>query len=99
MDLGVSKESDSCIKFYPIYGSGQGVTDSLAIWLVISSTMYDIYEQDATRANFISPDGVHSVLLAILGFVDDVTNQVKTFSDNGITVQQLLHVMKKDIQL
>eukprot|EP00957_Ditylum_brightwellii_P126767 9662870-Ditylum_brightwellii.AAC.1 len=52
--LGVSEEYyQHCITF-PIYGIGQGATDSVGIWLIISLTIVDIYEQSANGAKFIS---------------------------------------------
>eukprot|EP00957_Ditylum_brightwellii_P145220 11060990-Ditylum_brightwellii.AAC.1 len=66
-------------KTFPIHGSGQGVTNFPQTWLVISSTICDIYEQTAHSAEFISPDQDISILLAILGFVDDVNKQVNKF--------------------
>eukprot|EP00957_Ditylum_brightwellii_P098896 7534087-Ditylum_brightwellii.AAC.1 len=80
--LGVSKEYCQHCKTFPIYGSGQGATNSSGIWFTISSTMGGIYEQSANSAEFISPDKGIALVLAILGFVDDVTNQVNEFTDN-----------------
>eukprot|EP00957_Ditylum_brightwellii_P174396 13278616-Ditylum_brightwellii.AAC.1 len=54
--LGVSEEYyQHCITF-PIYDSGQGETNSPGIWLILSSTIGDAYEQSANGAKFISPD-------------------------------------------
>eukprot|EP00957_Ditylum_brightwellii_P003897 296627-Ditylum_brightwellii.AAC.1 len=39
--LGVSKEYYQHCTIFPIYGSGQGDTNSLGIWLTISSTIGD----------------------------------------------------------
>jgi len=41
--LGVSEEYYQACTTFPIYGSGQGATKSLGIWLTISSTIGDIY--------------------------------------------------------
>eukprot|EP00957_Ditylum_brightwellii_P104057 7927528-Ditylum_brightwellii.AAC.1 len=75
MAPGVSKEYYQYCTTFPIYGSGQGATNSLGIWLTISSTIGDIYEHSAIVAEFISPDKDIALVLAILGFVDNVTNQ------------------------
>eukprot|EP00957_Ditylum_brightwellii_P066663 5059095-Ditylum_brightwellii.AAC.1 len=80
--LGISKEYYQHCTTFPIYGSGQGATNSLGIWLTIRSTIGDIYEQSANGAEFISPDKATTLVLAILGFVDNVTNQVNEFTDN-----------------
>eukprot|EP00957_Ditylum_brightwellii_P212338 15367193-Ditylum_brightwellii.AAC.2 len=50
-------------------------------------------------AEFIIPDQDVSILLAILGFVDDITNQVKKFYQNDVTVLHLLASMQQDSQL
>eukprot|EP00957_Ditylum_brightwellii_P046888 3558788-Ditylum_brightwellii.AAC.1 len=44
-----------------------------ALDLVISSTLCNIYKASAHKTEFNSPDQVVSIMLAILGFVDDVT--------------------------
>eukprot|EP00957_Ditylum_brightwellii_P092225 7020948-Ditylum_brightwellii.AAC.1 len=80
--LGVSKEFYQHCKTFPIYSSGKGATNSPGIWLTISSAIEDIYEQSANGAEFISPDKGIVLVLAILGFDDDVTNQVNKFTDN-----------------
>eukprot|EP00957_Ditylum_brightwellii_P132840 10130080-Ditylum_brightwellii.AAC.1 len=54
--LGVSDGYYSHCKTFLIYGSGQDATNSPQIWLVISSTICDIYEQSANGAEFVSPD-------------------------------------------
>eukprot|EP00957_Ditylum_brightwellii_P015911 1198213-Ditylum_brightwellii.AAC.1 len=80
--LGVSKEYYQHCTTLPIYGSGQGATNSLGIWLTISSTIGDIYEQSSNGTELISLDKAIVLVLAILGFMDDVTNQVNAFTDN-----------------
>eukprot|EP00957_Ditylum_brightwellii_P066668 5059384-Ditylum_brightwellii.AAC.2 len=88
--FGASNDYYSHCKIYPIYGSGQGAINLPGIWLATSSTIGDIYEGLAHGAKFVSPDQAISVLLTLLGFVDDVTNQVNIFKDCNITVSQLL---------
>eukprot|EP00957_Ditylum_brightwellii_P165944 12634926-Ditylum_brightwellii.AAC.1 len=73
--LGVSDGYYSHCKTFPTYGSGQGTTNSPQTWLVISSTVCNIYKQSANGAEFDSPDQDTNIRLAILGFVDDVNNQ------------------------
>eukprot|EP00957_Ditylum_brightwellii_P145793 11101774-Ditylum_brightwellii.AAC.1 len=97
--LGVSDEYYPHCKTLPIYSSGQGATNSPKTWLVISSTIYDIYKQSANRAEFVSPDQDIRILLVILGFVDNVNNQVNKFRNNEVMVQELLENMQQDSQL
>ena len=97
--LGVSDSYYTHCELFPVYRSGQGATTLLHIWLAISSTICDIYDEHAKGAEFVSPDQAIWVLLAILGFVDNVTNQINMFQDNNITVNDLLQDMKHDSQL
>eukprot|EP00957_Ditylum_brightwellii_P073700 5600652-Ditylum_brightwellii.AAC.1 len=97
--LGVSDDCYTHYELFPIYGSGQGATNSPHIWLAISSTICDIYAEHAKGAKFVSPDQAIRVLLANLGFVNNVTNQVNMFQDNNVTVNNLLQDMKHDSKL
>eukprot|EP00957_Ditylum_brightwellii_P025984 1964488-Ditylum_brightwellii.AAC.1 len=93
--LGVSEEYYQHCKTFSIYGSGQGATHSPGIWLPISSTVGYIHEQSANGAEFISPDKTIAIILAVLGFVNNVTNQVNELTDNQITTTQLLSKMRE----
>eukprot|EP00957_Ditylum_brightwellii_P209498 15361996-Ditylum_brightwellii.AAC.1 len=75
MVLGVSDDYYTHCELFPIYGSGQGATNLSHIWLAIRSTICDIYNEYAKGEEFVSPDQAIQVLLAILGFVDDMNNQ------------------------
>eukprot|EP00957_Ditylum_brightwellii_P079636 6055823-Ditylum_brightwellii.AAC.1 len=97
--LGVSDGYYSHCKNFSIYSSGQGATNSPQTWFVISSTICNIYEQSANRAEFVSPDQDVNIPLAILGFVDDVNNQVNKFQNKKVTVQELLENIQQDSQL
>eukprot|EP00957_Ditylum_brightwellii_P166065 12643393-Ditylum_brightwellii.AAC.1 len=79
--------------------SGQDATNFLHTWLVISSTICDIYKQSANGTEFISLHQDVSILLAILGFVDGMINQVNKFQNNEVTLQELLENMQQDSQL
>eukprot|EP00957_Ditylum_brightwellii_P194116 14783077-Ditylum_brightwellii.AAC.1 len=54
--LGVSDDYYTHSELFPIYGSGQGVTNLPHIWLAISSTICDIYNEHAKGTEFVSPD-------------------------------------------
>eukprot|EP00957_Ditylum_brightwellii_P145386 11071152-Ditylum_brightwellii.AAC.1 len=97
--LGVIKEYYQHCTTFPIYGSGQGATNSLGIWLTISVIIGDTYEQSANGAEFISPDKAITLVLAISGFVDDITNLVNKFTDNHATTLQLLLKTREDGKL
>eukprot|EP00957_Ditylum_brightwellii_P087748 6681729-Ditylum_brightwellii.AAC.1 len=99
MALGVSGEYYQLCTTFLIYGSGEGATNSPCIWLIISSTIGVIYEQSTNGVEFISPDNAITLVLAILGFVDDFTNQVNKFTDNQVATSQFLPKMRDDGQL
>eukprot|EP00957_Ditylum_brightwellii_P161468 12294000-Ditylum_brightwellii.AAC.1 len=69
--LGISEAFYQHCQVSPIYGMGQGSTNSPSIWLLISSTLLDIYEAEAHGASFTTPDKETSVSLSMVGFVDD----------------------------
>eukprot|EP00957_Ditylum_brightwellii_P119723 9134623-Ditylum_brightwellii.AAC.1 len=73
--LDISDDYYTHCELFPIYGSGQGATNAPHIWLAIISTICDIYNEHAKGAEFISPDQAIQVLLAMFGFIDDVTNR------------------------
>ena len=77
--MGVSDDYCTHCELYPIYGSGQGATNMPHIWLAINSTICDIYDEHAKGAKCVSPDQAIRVVLAILRFIDDMTNQVNMF--------------------
>eukprot|EP00957_Ditylum_brightwellii_P136315 10395754-Ditylum_brightwellii.AAC.2 len=72
--LEVSDEYYQHCTTFLIYGSEQGATNSLGIWITIRSTIGEIYEQSTNGTEFTSPDKAIALVLAVLGFVEDVTN-------------------------
>eukprot|EP00957_Ditylum_brightwellii_P108533 8278081-Ditylum_brightwellii.AAC.1 len=83
--LGVSEDFYSHNEIFPIFGSGQGAINLPVIWLAISFAVGDVYDESAHGTEFVIPDQAISVLLTILGFVDDLANQVNMFKDNNVT--------------
>eukprot|EP00957_Ditylum_brightwellii_P034450 2613335-Ditylum_brightwellii.AAC.1 len=69
------------------------------IWLVISSTLADIYDKEAHSATFASSDNQINAKFTILGLVDNVTNQVYEILNNEVTAQELALKMEQDITL
>ena len=64
-------------------------------WLFICSTLFDIYEPRATGATYSSPDGLWTLKLAIIGFVDDTRNSTRAVCD----FEDLLRISQNDCQL
>eukprot|EP00957_Ditylum_brightwellii_P195621 14906197-Ditylum_brightwellii.AAC.1 len=63
--LGVSEEFYQHCQAFPIYSTGQGSTNSLTIWLFISSALFGIHEAKAHSATFTTPDKKTSVSLSM----------------------------------
>ena len=63
----------------PIYGTGQGSSNSPAIWLFVSSALMDAYEEWAESAKYSTPMGDCSVDVNMVRFVDDNTGQNNDF--------------------
>jgi hypothetical protein len=77
--LGVSDSSYSHSDDFPIYGTGQGSTNSPIIWSMISSKLFDLHESKAHGASFCTPDRQLQVQKSISGFVDDSNCQTNDF--------------------
>eukprot|EP00957_Ditylum_brightwellii_P086371 6572293-Ditylum_brightwellii.AAC.1 len=99
MAPGVSDDFYQHYQAFPIYGTGQGSTNSPIIWLIISSTLFDIHETLSKGAQFCDPLQTVHVYIMIVGFVDDATGQTNKFYKNDVTSQKLIDVTKHDAQL
>eukprot|EP00957_Ditylum_brightwellii_P029260 2211800-Ditylum_brightwellii.AAC.1 len=55
MSLRVTDKFYQHCQAYPIYGTGQGSTNSPIIWLIISSTLFDIHDKLSHGATFCDP--------------------------------------------
>jgi Reverse transcriptase (RNA-dependent DNA polymerase) len=79
--LGVSDEFIKHCQVYPIFGTGQGSGNSPAVWLFISSTLFDIYDKLATGSTYQTRERSLDLVVKAVGFVDDVrtsTNELRT---------------------
>jgi len=56
---------------FPIYGTGQGSGNSPVLWLLMSATLFDVYDERASGAIFQDPSGSMILKTTINGFVDD----------------------------
>jgi hypothetical protein len=62
-------------------------------WLLISSTLYDIYAREVMRgARYETPDQKITIKLTQLGFVDDVNNQTNLPWTNLTNTSDLLQM-------
>jgi hypothetical protein len=77
--LGVSESAYSHSEAFPIFGTGQGSTNSPIIWSMVSSKLFDVHNRKAHGASFCTPNKQLHVQSSILGFVDDSSCQTNDF--------------------
>jgi hypothetical protein len=82
--LGISDDFYTHSTEFPIFGTGQGSANSPAIWCIISSVLFDVYEGHAKGAYFQCPKGTHSINIFMVGFVDDTSGSVNDFLQSTI---------------
>ena len=101
--FGLSEEYVSHTQEMPWFGTGQGSGNSPMYWLVISSTLFDIYQQKCTGgATYQSADKSMTLHLRQLGFVDDVMNRTNwswDVEDPQEVLEDLLAQASRDSQL
>ncbi|KAI2495320.1 hypothetical protein MHU86_19219 [Fragilaria crotonensis] len=99
-DLGLAPTGYSHTPHLPVYGTGQGSGNSPAIWCFLSSTLYDCYDQSASKAFYCTPNGKHPVGIGMIGFVDDSNGQTNQFlSDEAVdTPEVILSQMQRNAQ-
>eukprot|EP00980_Cylindrotheca_fusiformis_P027514 scaffold20799_cov73-Cylindrotheca_fusiformis.AAC.3 len=98
--LGVSTESYQHSAQFPIYGTGQGSTNSPIIWSMISSKLFDIHHQQAHGASFCTPHCSICVQESAFGFVDDTTCQTNDFlCAKPMSVDSLVQTATADAQI
>ena len=98
--LGISELEYSHCPTFPLYGSGQGAGNSPCIWLLISSTLFDIHNSNAFGTTFTTPDGTITSRLTMVGFVDDSTGSCNDFQPQGqCSLEVLAARMQQDAQL
>eukprot|EP00957_Ditylum_brightwellii_P094673 7209994-Ditylum_brightwellii.AAC.1 len=83
---------------FPIYGTGEGSTNSPTIWLIISFTLFDIHEELSNGAIFNDTVQEIEVHITLVGFVNDVTGQTNNFFNENVTPDMLIHLMQEDAQ-
>eukprot|EP00957_Ditylum_brightwellii_P185220 14104777-Ditylum_brightwellii.AAC.1 len=97
--LGVSKDFYQHCKAFLIHGTGQGSTNLPIIWLIISSTLFDIHEKLSNGATFSDTIQQVEVHITLVGFIDDVTGQTDNFHNDNATPEGLIHLMQEGAQL
>ena len=93
----VSDEFYSHCNAFPIGGTDQGASNSVAIWIFISSVLFEVHESEAFMMKMTTLNGNLTVQLNLVGFVDDTT--ACTSGHPSISVSDLLERIQKDAQL
>ena len=95
--FGISDEYAEHTQECPWFGTGQGSGNSPFYWLLISSSLYDMYcSQTTGGATYTSPDKTLQAVIHLLGFVDDVNN--RTNLDLTIDSRLLVGLLENLIQ-
>ena len=99
-ELGLSKSGYRHEPGHPIYGTGQGSSNSPAIWCFLSSTLFDCYDEVSRSASYCDPTGTVHADLGMVGFVDDCNGQTNAFTSDGSakTVDHLLASTRQNAQ-
>ena len=84
-ELGLSQDCYTHSPEHPIYGTGQGSTNSSSINLFQASVLFDCYDTKAYPATYATPNGKHPTKLGLIGFVDDNGGQINEFNSDGST--------------
>jgi endonuclease/exonuclease/phosphatase family metal-dependent hydrolase len=58
----------------PFFGTGQGSGNSPHIWTLISTELFNLYEEKTQGAIFLSPYGDMQVKVSVTAYVDDVNS-------------------------
>ena len=82
--LGTSQHSYTHTPESPLYGIGQGVGNSPAVWALLSSTMFSLYSSQAHRAHFYNPSKTLHSQVDMVGFVDDTSGSINEFLDPNL---------------
>ena len=99
-ELGVSRTGYTHCDSDPIFGTGQGSSNSPAIWLFVSSALMDAYEDWAKSATYATPTEDCSVDVDMVGFVDDNTGQTNDFfgENNRANINAIVDQAMKNAQ-
>lgn len=88
-ELGLAENGYRHCNEFPIYGTGQGSGNSPAIWCMLSSLLFDCYDDHSFPAHYHDMTNSVKATLGLLGFVDDCNGQTNMFStENERTATQ-----------
>ena len=97
---GLSETFYSHTPTLPIYGTGQGSGNSPVLWLLMSATLFDVYDEYAYGTTIQDPSGAMDLKMTINGFVDDTNSCVNNWRPQSDgTLADLKEKVKHDAQL
>ncbi|KAI2503136.1 hypothetical protein MHU86_11327 [Fragilaria crotonensis] len=99
-ELGLAEHGYRHSREHPIYGTGQGSGNSPAIWCMLSSVLFDCYEETSFLASYHDPTNSIATTIGLLGFVDDCNGQTNLFSaeDEHTSIDTLLSQAQHNAQ-
>ena len=77
--LGTSQHSYTHTPECPLYGIGQGVGNSLAVWALLSCTMVSVYSSHAHGSHIYVPSKLLHSQVNMVGFVNDTSFSINVF--------------------
>jgi hypothetical protein len=97
--LGISTRHCSHSQAAPTHGTGQGSAGSMAFWLLISTTLFDIMETTAHGLQFTDPQRISTTQHTMEGFVDGTDAAVNDAkSPTPCTPHHLVQAPQTDAQ-
>ena len=67
-----------------LYGIGQGVGNSPAVWVLLSTTMFSLYSSQAHGAHFYHLSKTLHSQVDMVGFIDDTSGSINEFLDPNL---------------
>lgn len=94
--MGDSTDKYSHSGATPIHGVGQGGTASPAFWLLVSSVLFNCYQDRATGMTMTDPTGSMTITQWLEALVDDTSLFTNQLDNNDI--EKLVRAMEHDAQ-
>ena len=77
--LGTSDQHYTHSEIHLLYGIGQGTGNSPAVWAMISSTLFSLYDDDAQGALYHSPDHTIKIQIYMVRFINVTSRSTYDF--------------------
>ena len=95
---GPSKNTSQSDFDTTLFGVGQGATDASAVWLLISTILSRLYNNQAHECTVVSPDERIQYNWSHAMFVDDAT-LIHTNNNTQATNKELCEMVQQDIKV